>query len=108
MAIPTYYRTKAEFEAPFTPSSPFALVESIPTVLADPFWPAYEQTQDANAFAAAYTTFFRAFSEPALFGEKGGSVADAFYAGVQQRIATEPAAAVCKWQLLLLRINRRG
>lgn len=107
MCIPTYYRTKAEFEAPFTASSPFALEESTPTVLDDPFWPAYEQTKDAKAFAVAYTAFFRAFSEPALFGGAGGPIVDAFYKGVENRIAADPAAAVCKWQLLLLRMKRR-
>lgn len=107
MAIPTYYRTHAEFEAPFTADSPFELIESTPTVLQDPFWPAYEQTHDAQAFAAAYTAFFRAFSEPSLFGEAKTPAADEFYAGVQQRIAADPAAAACKWQLLLMRIKRR-
>lgn len=107
MAIPTYYRTKAEFEAPFTASNPFELLESIPQVLDDPYWPQYERTRDAQAFAASYTSFFRAFSEPCLFGQAGGPVADEFYAGVQARIAADPAAAVCRWQLLLLRACRR-
>lgn len=107
MVIPTYYRTRKEFEAPFTADSPFELLESTPTVLADPFWPAYEQTHDAQAFAASYTAFFRAFSEPCLFGEVESAVADEFYNGVQQRIAADPASAVCRWQLLLLRIKRR-
>ena len=108
MAIPTYYRTRAEFEAPFTASSSLELLESIPQVLDDPYWPEYERTHDAQAFAASYTAFFRAFSEPCLFGEAGGPVADEFYAGVQSRIAADPAAAVCRWQLLLLRARRRA
>jgi SAM dependent carboxyl methyltransferase len=107
MAIPTYYRTRAEFEAPFTADSSFELLESTPTVLQDPFWPAYEQSHDAQAFASSYATFFRAFSEPSLFGETQSSVADEFYHGVQQRIAADPAAAVCNWQLVLMRIKRR-
>lgn len=107
MAIPTYYRTRAEFEAPFTANSPFELVESTPTVLQDPFWPVYERSHDAQAFAASYTAFFRAFSEPCLFGQTGSPAAAEFYAGVQTRIAADPAAAVCKWQLLLMRLRRR-
>ena len=107
MAIPTYYRTKAEFEAPFTAASPFELLESIPQVLDDPYWPQYQSTHDAQAFAVSYTAFFRAFSEPCLFGEAGGPIADEFYAGVQNRIAADPAGAVCRWQLLLLRARRR-
>jgi hypothetical protein len=107
MAIPTYYGTRAEFEAPFTSDSPFELVESTPAVLQDPFWPAYERTHDANAFAQSYMTFFRAFSEPCLFGPTHTPAGDEFYNGVQQRIAADPAAAVCRWQLLLMRIKRR-
>jgi hypothetical protein len=107
MAIPTYYRTRAEFEAPFTADSPFELLESTPTVLADPFWPAYEQSHDAQAFAQSYTAFLRAFSEPCLFGQTNTAAADEFYSGVQQRIAADPAAAVCHWQLLLMRAKRR-
>lgn len=108
MAIPTYYRTKAEFEAPFfAAGSPFELLESAPQVLADPFWPQYERTHDAAAFAASYTAFFRAFSEPCLFGGTAPDVADQFYTGVQERIAADPAAAVCRWQLLLMRVKRR-
>jgi len=106
MAIPTYYRTKAEFEQPFAAGSPFRLLESAPTVLADPFWAAYEASNDAQAYAQSATTFFRAFSEPCLFGEAGSPAANEFYGGVQQRIAADPAGASCKWQLLLLRAQR--
>ena len=108
MVIPTYYRTGKEFEAPFTGDAPFELLESSPTVLADPFWPSFEQTHDAQAFAASYTAFFRAFSEPCLFGGLNSTIADEFYKGVQQRIAAAPASAVCRWQLRLMRIRRRS
>jgi hypothetical protein len=107
MAIPTYYRTRSEFEAPFTADSPFELIESTPAVLQDPFWPAYEQNHDAQAFASAYSAFFRAFSEPCLFGTTNTPAASEFYAGVQKRIAADPAHTVCRWQLLLMRLRRR-
>lgn len=107
MAIPTYYRTKPEFEAPFAAGAPFELLESTPAVLPDPFYPGFEKTHDAAAFAAAYTAFFRAFSEPCLFGSLDPRVANEFYSGVQARIAADPQGAVCRWQLLLLRIKRR-
>lgn len=105
MAIPTYYRTRAEFEAPFHADGAFELIESTPTVLADAYWPAYEQTHDARAFAEAYTTFFRAFSEPCLFGEAPNAAADQFYDGVSRRIEHNPSDAVCHWHLLLMRIR---
>ena len=106
MTIPTYYRTRAEWEAPFAGDADLAIEEMTPVVLADPFYPAYERSGDAQAFATAYAAFFRAFSEPCLFGESGGATADAFYARVRTAIAADPAAAVCRWQLVLMRIRR--
>jgi salicylate 1-O-methyltransferase len=107
MVIPTYYRTTSEFTEPFSSCSPFHLIEASPTVLSDQFWPAYEASHDANAYAQSATSFLRAFSEPCLFGQAGTPAADAFYAGVQRRIASNPASAQFTWQLLLLRMARR-
>ncbi|HEY8320417.1 MAG TPA: hypothetical protein VIG46_01320 [Candidatus Baltobacteraceae bacterium] len=106
MTIPTYYRTRAEWEAPFAGNAALAIEEMTPVVLADPFYPAYERSGDAQAFATSYAAFFRAFSEPCLFGETGGATADAFYARVRTAIAADPATAVCRWQLFLMRIRR--
>ncbi len=47
-------------------------------------------------------------SEPCLFGEAASAVADRFYDGVCERIERDPAGAVCRWQLLLMRIRRCG
>jgi S-adenosylmethionine-dependent carboxyl methyltransferase len=103
MTIPTYYRTKTEFEQPFAPGGAFELLEATPTVLSDPFWPAYQSSGDAQGYAQSAATFFRAFSEPCLFGQPGSAAAGEFYEGVQKRIAADPASASCKWQLLLMR-----
>ncbi|HLH25963.1 MAG TPA: SAM-dependent methyltransferase [Chloroflexota bacterium] len=116
MVVPTYYRTLAEWTAPFaaggTIGAALELVESAPAVLPDAFWPRYEQTHDAQAFAAAYTGFLRGFSEPSLFGRldaaRRASAGHTFYQRVQARIAADPARAVCHWQLYLLRIARRA
>lgn len=106
MVIPTYYRTKNEFVEPFSSLSPFRLLEATSTVLSDQFWPAYEASHDADAYAQSATAFLRAFSEPCLFGQAGAPAAEAFYARVKRRVACDPAAAQCTWQLLLLRIAR--
>ena len=71
MFIPTYNRTLKEFEAPFSSGqkdSPLELESSSEVVLPDPFWPEYEQSGDAKAFAAGYEEFFQAAYEPSLFG----------------------------------------
>jgi hypothetical protein len=70
MVIPTYKRTLKEFEAPFSSGqkdSPLELESSSEIVLPDPFWPEYEQSGDAKAFAANYEEFFRAAYGPSLF-----------------------------------------
>lgn len=109
MLIPTYYRTKAEWAAPLAVGGSlhdaFTLEEMTPVVLDDPFFPAYERSGDAQTFAADYTAFFRAFSEPCLFGTSGVAAADAFYARVQTAIARAPASAVCRWQIMLMRLR---
>jgi hypothetical protein len=106
MVIPTYYRTTPEFTEAFSSGSPFRLLEATPMVLDDQFWPAYEASRDADAYAQSATNFLRAFSEPCLFGQVGTPAADAFYAGVQRGIASNPSSARFTWQLLLLRIAR--
>jgi hypothetical protein len=111
MLIPTYYRTKAEWTAPLAAGGSlhdaFTIQEMTPIVLDDPFYSAYESTGDAQTFATEYTAFFRAFSEPCLFGANDSSAADAFYTRVQAAIAKSPAQAVCHWQLMLMRLRKK-
>lgn len=106
MLIPTYYRTRAEWLAPFDDNVGLTIEEFTPIVLPDPFYPQYEKTGDTAVFATDYTAFFRAFSEPCLFGPGNSATADAFYARVSSAIAHDPAKAVCHWQLVLARIRR--
>src|SRR5262249_32404561 len=90
------------------------LVESQEVPLSDVYWQQYEATRDAQAYAAAYAAYLRAFTEPSLFGTAGpaqhapgaASLADVFYQRVQERIAAEPARAVSHWRILLLRAAR--
>jgi SAM dependent carboxyl methyltransferase len=120
MVLPMYYQTAEEFAAPFGPdaatgaSPALRLVESQEVALSDVYWQQYEATRDAQAYAAAYTAYLRAFTEPTLFGTLGpaqhapgpANLADVFYQRVQERIAAEPARVVSHWQILLLRVAR--
>ena len=118
MVIPTYNRTLKEFEAPFSAGqedSPLELESSSEVVLPDPFWPEYEQSGDANAFAADYEEFFRAAYGPSLFGaldadrtpQEHEQIADAFYDALRKKVAADPATAACNWRVVLLLIARR-
>lgn len=118
MAIPTYYRTAKEWTECLGPGSSLSnhlrLLEHQPAVLTDPYFEAYRENGDAQAFARAYASFLRAFSEPCLFKNLPGQrtaaelqrLTDSFYGKVEMRIAQKPEAYVCRWQLMLLRIAR--
>jgi hypothetical protein len=117
MVIPTYNRTLQEFEAPFSPGqkdSPLELESSSEVVLPDPFWPEYEQSGDARAFAADYEGFFRAAYGPSLFGaldadrtpQEHEQIADAFFDNLREKVAADPATAACHWRVVLLMIAK--
>jgi hypothetical protein len=117
MVIPTYNRTLKEFEAPFSAdpeNSPLELESSSEVVLPDPFWPEYEQSGDAQAFAADYEEFFRAAYGPSLFGELDADrtpqehqqIADAFYDSLRKKVVADPATAACNWHVVLLLIAK--
>jgi hypothetical protein len=119
MVIPTYNRTLKEFEAPFSTDQediPLELESSSEVVLPDPFWPEYEQSGDAQAFAADYVEFFRAAYGPSLFGELDADrtpqeheqIADAFYDSLRKKVAADPATAACNWHVVLLLIAKRA
>jgi hypothetical protein len=115
MVIPTYYRTMAEFCAPFA-AGPLAatlrLVKNAPAVLPDVLWQTYEQNRDTQGFAQAYADFFIAAYAPSLFGALDATrreqILAAFRQHLQQRIATDPQQAECRWQLILLAIEKRA
>jgi hypothetical protein len=112
MAVPTWYRTAAEWEAPF-PHPRLELRSREPAVLADPFWPAYERTGDARAYAASAAAFLRAAFEPALTGslaagDRARVARELFDHRLVEAIAADPAGASCRWQLQLLVIERRA
>jgi SAM-dependent methyltransferase len=119
IALPTFYRRMEEFTAPFHPrcTSPRGEVLELESraraVVRDPFAPQLQQG-DVSGFAAEETGFLRAFSEPlflaALEADRSPverqQVTDDFYRRVQGRVAANPQAAVCNWQLLLFVIAR--
>ncbi len=120
MVLPMYYRTAEQYTAPLAAgaASPVGralrLVEQQEASLADVYWAQYERTGDASGYAADYTAYLRAFTEPVLFGpatvpraaSERARLARTYYARVEERIAAAPARAICHWRVILLRIAR--
>lgn len=113
---PTWNRTPAEFRAPFTRASAFRVAEERADVTDDgDRYPQWKRDGDARAFAAAYIAFVRAVTEPSFFrwiepdrsAEQKAAIVARFYAGLQERIADDPAAATCHWHTLTLRLVRK-
>jgi hypothetical protein len=73
MAIPTYYRTAQEWKEPFMSDSNFSQSAALSLddfkelTLDDVYLEQFERDGDAQAFAKAYTGFFKAAFEPCLF-----------------------------------------
>ena len=71
MAIPTYYRTAEEWKEPFTSDfirkSGLSLDDFKEFRLDDVYLEQFQRDDNAQAFAAAYTGFFKAAYEPCLF-----------------------------------------
>lgn len=116
---PTYNRTPAEFMAPFSNddlAAAFSVAEQREDETDDSaVYPQFVRDGDAKSFAAAYIGFVKAVTEPAFFrwiepdrtAEQKDAIVRAFYAGLQARIATDPAAATCHWRTVSLRLVRR-
>jgi hypothetical protein len=122
MAIPTYYRTAAEWKEPFTSGSNFAQTLGLsldhfeelrlPDVLLQKF----EQDGNAEAFAQAYTGFFKAAYEPCLFVSLSDSrtpedrqqIVDSFAEKLRAALAQDPRKYSCRWVLHLMVIWKSG
>lgn len=115
MHVPTYFRSGAEWRAPFACSElPLELVGYREERLPDGLWEAYEQSGDGEAFAAAWVGWLRAFSEPLLgaalhparTAEERGSVLDELYRRTTRRIAEAPERGHIPWSLGVVHAER--
>jgi S-adenosylmethionine-dependent carboxyl methyltransferase len=119
MAIPTYYRTAHEWKEPFTSGSDLAQALSLDHfeefALPDVYLEQYEQRGDAQAFAEAYTGFFKAAFEPCLFvnlsdkrtPESRQQVIDLFSQRLQSALAQDPKKYSCRWIIQLMLISKK-
>lgn len=115
MFIPTYFRSAAEYQAPFSdPALPLELLEYTEAPLADVLWDGYERSGDPEAFAAAWVGWLRAFSEPLLAAAldtrrseaNRRSLLDDLYRRIAERVARDPERARVPWTLALVHAVR--
>ena len=118
MNMPAYHRTMEEFTEPLrsgTLTEDLILKEGIRAEFSDQLWPEYEQTGDANAFAASYTEFMRAFTEAPLFTGLDPDrtpadrerLVDEYFERMKSLIKANPERARWDWHVALLRIAKR-
>ena len=92
------------------------LKEGIRAEFSDQLWPEYEQRGDANAFAASYTEFMRAFTEAPLFAGLDADrtpadherLANEYFKRMRSLIEANPKRARWDWHVALLRVAKRG
>jgi hypothetical protein len=117
MAIPTYYRTAQQWREPFASDSNFSLsldhFEEF--ALPDVYLEQFEQDGNSQAFAQAYTGFFKAAFEPCLFvnlsakrtPENRQQVIDSFSERLESALAQDPKKYSCHWVIHLMLISKK-
>jgi hypothetical protein len=94
--VPIWYRSLDELRAPFGSAGHYAglrLQHLEATSAPDPFWDAFEQTGDAQAFGTAWANTMRAISAPTILGALGtdrDGVVDEVFRRYAARIAAGP------------------
>jgi hypothetical protein len=118
MNMPAYHRTMEEFTEPLrsgTLTEELILKEGRRAEFSDQLWPEYEQRGDANAYAASYTEFMRAFTEAPLFAGLDANrtpadrerLADEYFKRMRSLIEANPKRAKWDWHVALLRVAKR-
>jgi hypothetical protein len=119
MNMPAYHRTMEEFTEPLrsgTLTEDLVLKEGIRAEFSDQLWPEYEQTGDADAFAASYTQFMRAFTEAPLFAGLDADrtpsdrerLANEYFERMKSLIGANPKRARWDWHVALLRVGKNA
>jgi SAM dependent carboxyl methyltransferase len=99
MAVPTFGRSRADFEAPFGPQRQFGSLrlEEVDVFYGeDHFWSDFECHGDAQAFASRWAAFSRASIFPTLAASLQGGRADARAAQFCERLETETTARLAR------------
>jgi hypothetical protein len=117
LTMPCYFRTLAELLAPVErEDSPlrgaFTVERAEALEVPMPFVVEYRRNGDASAYAAAYTGFLRAVSEPvvrAALKQPAGAAAtvEALYERIRARLLAEPERYLGRYTLAAVLLTRR-
>jgi hypothetical protein len=117
MAMPQYARTLEELLAPLKrDDSPvrgaFAVDRAETLEVPTPFGVDFHHGGDRSAYAAAYTGFLRAISEPVVRAglnepERQSAILDSLYERVKARLLTEPERYVFRYIIVAVLLSRR-
>jgi hypothetical protein len=96
LVFPIYFRTLEELIAPLDENSAFRIEATDTRESPVPFNAALNEAGDANAWAASYTGFLRAFSESILAAAlpadlRNAETLDSIYSRIKDRLAADPA-----------------
>ena len=122
MCIPAYARTPREWTGCLSPDSDLVvkdrmkLITSEALTLHDPHFEVFRSDRNARAFAHGVTAFFRAFSEPGLFGhlnedrtpENRRAIIESCYQRVEDGIALDPEAYECLFRYRFLVLEKKA
>jgi len=117
VVVPNFFLSRAELEAPFGEAAfggRLRLIAHERVVSPDPLWSAFERTADADALAAAFTGWVRAFSQSSLLAALASGrghddtrrLVDHVYAGVERYVREDAARARCAWRMAALHVAR--
>jgi cyclopropane-fatty-acyl-phospholipid synthase len=117
LTMPVYYRTTAELLAPLErEGSPvrgaFAVDRAESLEVAPPYIVEFRRGGDAAAYAAAYTGFLRAISEPVVREalnrpQDGADTVDSLYERIRARLLAEPERYLWRYLLSAALLTRR-
>jgi hypothetical protein len=117
LTMPVYFRTVAELLAPLErEDSPvhgtFAVERAQAMEVPAPFVVEYRRSGDVAAYAAAYTGFVRAVSEPVVRAALNHSVGEAaivdrLYEGIRARLLAEPERYMWRFIQVAALLTRR-
>jgi hypothetical protein len=117
LTMPCYFRTVAELLAPLErEDSPvrgaFAVDRAEALEAPTPFVVEFRRGGDVEAYAAAYTGFLRAITEPVVRAalerpERDGAAVEGLYERVRARLLTEPERYLWRYILVAVLLTRR-
>jgi hypothetical protein len=114
--VPVYFRTLAELRAPLEPGGPlhgaFDVDRAETMEVPIPFVDTFRSDGNLTNYAASYTSFVRAFSEPivrAAFQRPGAelNVIESLYDRIRARLVTEPDRYEWRYYQVAVLLTRR-